>query len=109
MNTQLATLADNAVELNKAFGFGNERAKPSIPVLRINATSDDDKPSAPKGTFVYDDGERILHAPDVIIRTFLKCVQYRLWHDSDKTKNDMSIIAPSFKAEFKSISGKLAC
>jgi hypothetical protein len=51
----------------------------------------------------------VLYANDVVIRTFFKGIQYRRWDAKDKSRNDMSIIANSFRAEFRSTSGKLAC
>lgn len=107
-NTAIATIPTNAVDINKAFGFESSKMKPDIPVLKING-ADEEEGTAPKGTFVYDDGDRVLYANDVVIRAFLKGIQYRRWDSKDKTKNDMSIIATSFRAEFRSTSGKIAC
>lgn len=107
-NTALATIPTNAVDINKAFGFESSKMKPEIPVLKINGADEEDG-TAPKGTFTYDTGEGIVYANDVVIRTFLKGIQYRRWDAKDKSKNDMSIIANSFRAEFRSTSGKLAC
>lgn len=109
MTNNIAVVPTNPVEINKAFGFESSN-KPALPTLKVNgADAEDDKPSAPKGSFVYDDGERLLHASEVTIRTFTKGLQYRLYHPKDKTKNDVSIIAPSFRAEFRSTSGRIAC
>ena len=107
--TTALTLPTNAIDINKAFGFSSDRPKPEIPSLKVNGTDDDDGTSAPKGTFVYDDGDRVLYAQDVTIRTFLKGMQYRMYHPKDKLKNDVSIIGNSFRVEFRSTSGKIAC
>lgn len=107
-NTALTTLPTNAVELNKIFGFEG-RGKPALPTLKVNGSDEEEGCGAPKGTFVFDDGERLLYASDITIRTFIKGLQYRVWNAKDKNKNDMSIIANSFRAEFRSISGKIAC
>lgn len=107
MTNELALVQNNAAALNKAFGFQG-RPKPSIPVLKINGADDEDGVRAPKGTFVYDDGDRVLYAPAVAIRTFVKAYQYRLY-TKEKDKNDMSIIGKDFKTEFRSMSGRIAC
>lgn len=107
MSTELATLGNNAVEINKAFGFNN-KIKPSIPILKING-ADEEVGTAPKGTFVYDDGEKVLYSSEVNIRSFVKAYQYRIWDGADKSKNDMSTIEFSFKGEFRSMSGRFAC
>lgn len=108
MTNELATLQNNPVAINKAFGFSG-RPKPAIPVLRVNGADDEEGTKAPKGSFVLDDGDRILHAKSITIRSFLKAYQYRIFDQDDKTKNDMSIIANSFDTEFRSVSGRIAC
>ena len=108
-NTALATIPTNAIDINKAFGFESNKPKPTIPTLKINGADEEEGVSAPKDTFVYEDGEHILYSTEVTIRTFYKGMQYRRYDSKDKTKNDMSIIANTFNAEFRSISGRLAC
>ena len=110
MSTELALkeAANNPVALNKLFGFEG-RPKPQIPYLKINGSDDEDGTKAPKGTFVYDDGDRVLYAPEATIRSFVKAYQYRLYDAKDPGKNDHSIIARSFKEEFRSVSGRIAC
>lgn len=104
MSTELALVENNPVQMNKLFGFSN-RPKPVIPVLRING-EDEEAGTAPKGTFVYDDGDKVLYANDVEIRAFLKGYQYRIF---TKELKDTSIIALNFQQEFRSMSGKFAC
>lgn len=105
---ELALVQNNPVAINKLFGFEG-RPKPLISILRVNGSDEEEGLSAPKGTFVYDDGEKILYANEVSIRSFLKCYQYRLYHATDKEKNDASIIGKNFKQEYRSISGRVAC
>lgn len=107
MSTDLAVLQNNAVELNKAFGFQG-RPKPPIPMLKINGADEEDG-KAPKGTLVYDDGERILYAADCTIRTFVKRFQYRLFDAKNPDAKDMSIIFNDFRQELRSTSGRMAC
>lgn len=108
MANELATVGNNPIEINKIFGFENEKMKPVIPLLKING--EDEEPGvAPKGTFTINDGESILYAPEVTIRSFLKAYQYRVYSATDKSKNDASTIEHSFKGEFRSMSGRLAC
>lgn len=105
----LIDVAHNPVKLNELFGFEG-RPKPVIPILRIEGSDDEEGVvKAPKGSFVYDDGSRLLHAKEVSIRSFLKAYQYRRFDPKEPAKNDVSIIAPNFKAEFISTSGLLAC
>lgn len=108
MSNDLATLSTNPVAINKAFGFAG-RPKPLIPTLKINSDDDEDGTKAEKGTFVLDDGDKILYAKEVTVRSFLKAYQYRVFDKDDKTKNDSSIIANNFDVEFRSVSGKIAC
>lgn len=108
MSTELATVANNAAAINKAFGYKG-KSKPSIPILKINGADEEEGVSAPKGTYVYEDGDRILYTSEVSIRSFTKAYQYRVFNLADASKNDMSIIANDFKAEFRSLSGRLAC
>lgn len=107
MTNELATLENDPVALNKAFGFQG-RPKPPIPVLRING-ADESTGTAPKGTFVLDDGDKILYANEIDIRSFLKAYQYRIFDKDNKEKNDTSTIEMSFKGEFRSMSGRFAC
>lgn len=109
MSTELTTALKTAspTQINKLFGITSDKPKPIIPVLKVN--EHDDEGSAPKGTFVYDDGDRVLHAKEVRIRSFVKAYQYRLFCSSDKSKNDISTIGLNFKHEFRSISGRIAC
>jgi len=106
-NTALA-IPNTAVDINRLFGF-QEKAAPSIPYLKVNGTAEDEGIGAPKGTFVLDNGSRVLYAETATIRIYVKGLQYRLYHPKDSAKNDMSIIANSFRAEFRSISGRIAC
>lgn len=108
MTNQLTTLPKNAVDINKMFGFEGKPI-PILPILKINGSDEDEGITAPKGTFVYDNGKDVLYSTEVTIRTFLKGLQYRLYHPTDKTQNDFSIIANSFRAEFRSASGRIAC
>lgn len=108
MSKELALVANNPAQLNKAFGFEG-KPKPEIPVLKVNGSDDEDGTRAPKGAFVLDDGDKVLYANEVTIRSFVKSYQYRLYDNEDPAKNDMSVIAPTFKAEFRSISGRIAC
>lgn len=108
MTNNLATIPVKAVDINKAFGFEG-RTAPQIPTLKINGSDEEEGISAPKGNFVWDNGTDILYAPEITIRTFLKTIQYRRYHPTDKAQNDVSIIANSFRAEFRSTSGKIAC
>lgn len=107
-NQELALIENNPTALNKAFGF-ESRPKPSIPILKINGSDDEDGTKAPKGTFVYDDGDRLLYSPEASVRAFVKGYQYRLYSATDASKNDSSIIGLSFKEEFRSMSGRLSC
>lgn len=109
MTNDLTTLGNSAQEINKLFGFTGARMKPSIPVLKINGADDDEGTTAPKGTFVLDDGDKVLYTETVKIRSFKKAYQYRLFDKDDKTKSDMSAIEEGFKGEFRSTSGRLAC
>lgn len=109
MSQDLAKLSNNAVELNKAFGFGS-KVKPSIPWLRIEGADDEEGVvKAPKGTFVYDDGDRMLYAEEVHIRAFVRSYQYKLFDKKNKDKNDQSIIGLDFDTEYRSTSGRIAC
>lgn len=109
MSKELATLQDNPVEINKAFGF-NSKMKPVIPVLKIEGADDENGVvKAPKGTFVYDDGDRLIYAEEVTFRTFFKGYQYVLYDGKDKSKNDRSIIGKDFDTEYRSASGRIAC
>lgn len=108
MTNELATVGTSAVEINKAFGFDQEKMKPLIPYLKING-NDEEEGTAPKGVFTLDNGENLLYANEVVIRSFMKAYQYRAYHATDKTKNDMSTIERTFKGEFRSLSGRTAC
>lgn len=108
MSTEISLQTTNPIEINKIFGFESTN-KPSIPILKINAEDGEDEGGAPKGTFTYYDGDRLLYSDNITVRTFVKALQYKLYHPTDKSKNDMSIIAPSFRAEFRSLSGRIAC
>lgn len=108
MSNELALAANNPTALNKLFGF-ESKPKPVIPYLKVNGSDDGDGSSAPKGTFVLDDGETVLYADTVTIRSFVKAYQYRIFDPADASKNDSSTIENSFKHEFRSVSGRLAC
>lgn len=108
MSKELTVAANNPQKLNQMFGFSG-RPKPAIPVLRVNGSDDEEGTKAPKGTFVLDDGEKVLYAKEVTIRSFVRGYQYRLYDKDDKNKNDMSIIANNFNVEFRSASGRIAC
>lgn len=108
-STELAVLQDNPVDINKAFGF-NSKMKPTIPLLKIEGADDENGVvKAPKGTFVYDDGDKLLYAEEVNFRTFFKGYQYVLYDGKDKSKNDRSIIGVDFDTEYRSTSGRIAC
>lgn len=107
-SNEITKLQNNPVELNKAFGFEG-RPKPPIPLLYINSSDDDEGMSPPKGTFVLNDGDRLIFSTEITIRSFVKAYQYRLFDKDNKANSDMSIIANSFKEEFRSMSGRLAC
>lgn len=104
---EVALASANPTQINKLFGVTSGKPKPTIPMLKVN--EDAGEGSAPKGTFVYDDGEVVLYAKEVHIRSFVKAYQYRLFCKEDKTKNDASIIALNFQQEFRSMSGRIAC
>lgn len=109
MTTELAVVENNPVAINKLFGFEN-KMKPVIPVLRIEGAEDEDGViKAPKGNYVYDDGDRLLYAEEVKLRTFFKGFQYVLYDKNDRTKNDRSVIGKDFDIEYRSISGRIAC
>lgn len=108
MTTELAVVENNPVAINKLFGFEN-KMKPVIPVLRIEGAEDEDGViKAPKGNYVYDDGDRLLYAEEVKLRTFFKGFQYVLYDKNDRTKNDRSVIGKDFDIEYRSISGRIA-
>lgn len=107
-STEVAIFDQSAAKINEMMGFVT-RQKPQIPLLKVNAGDDDDDNAAPSDTIVYDDGDNILYAKEVNIRVFFMGYQYRLYDKDDKAKNDMSIIAPTFNAEFRSLSGRIAC
>lgn len=109
MSKELTLKSNSPTDINKAFGFESSKPKPVIPVLKINGSDDEDGTKAPKGTFVYDNGDKILYANEVSIRTFYKGYQYKLYSATDPSKNDTSIIAKTFRDEYRSISGRLAC
>lgn len=109
MSNDLALLEDDVVALNKAFGYQG-RPKPPIPTLKINGADEEEGKTAPKGTFVYDDGERILYtAGEIAVRSYTKAFQYRLFDNKNKDNNDMSIVFNDFRQELRSMSGRLAC
>lgn len=108
MTNELAVVGNNPIDINKAFGMEDERLKPLIPQLKINGEAEEEG-RGPKGNFTYNNGERFLYAEEVTIRSFVKGYQYRSYDATDKTKNDSSTIEKSFKGEFRSLSGRLAC
>lgn len=111
MSQDLATVADgnNAVAINKMFGFDSKQ-KPQIPSLKIEGSADEEGVvKAPKGTFVYDDGDKLLFAEEVHIRSFIRAFQYRLYDGDNKDKSDQSIIGQDFDTEYRSISGRISC
>jgi hypothetical protein len=108
MSNELTAVQNNPEKLNQLFGY-ESRPKPVIPFLKINGSDEEEGVNAPKGTFTYDDGERILYANEVVIRSFVKAYQYRLFDPANKESTDSSIIGLSFKDEFRSASGRIAC
>lgn len=109
MSTDLAVVGNNAVAINKLFGFDNTFER-DIPVLRIEGSDDEEGVvKAPKGTFVYDDGKTLLYCNEVHFRAYVKSYQYRLYDKDNKDNNDMSIIGKDFNTEYRSTSGRIAC
>lgn len=108
MSTEITLAQDNPTKINKLFGFEG-RPKPLIPLLKISGEDEEKGVTPPKGSFVYDDGDRVLHSKAIMIRVFTQGYQYRLWDNEDKSKTDASIIAKSFREEFRSMSGRIAC
>lgn len=107
MTQDLSTIQNNPTAINALFGFEG-KPKPIIPTLKVNG-NDEEGAYAPKGTFVLDDGDRVLYANEVIIRSYVKSYQYQIYDAANPDKNDRSTIEHSFKGEFRSISGKLMC
>lgn len=108
MSTDLALVANDAVKLNKLFGYQG-RPKPPIPVLKVNGSDEEEGKTAPKGTFTYDDGEKVLYANICTVRSFVKAYQYRLFDGKNPDNKDMSIIFNNFGQELRSMSGLMAC
>lgn len=109
MSNDLAVVGDNAVAINKLFGFDSTFER-DIPVLRIEGADDEEGiVKAPKGTFVYDDGKTLLYCPEVHFRAYVQTYQYRLYDKDNRENNDMSIIGKDFKTEYRSTSGRIAC
>lgn len=108
MSQDLALIQNNPTAINALFGFEG-KPKPIIPILKVNSNDDGDGSTAPKGTFVLDDGDRVLYANDITIRSYVKAYQYRIYDTANPDKNDNSTIESSFKGEFRSISGKVMC
>lgn len=107
-STEVAVFDQSAAKLNAMMGFVT-RQKPVIPLLRLNSGDDEDANNAPSDTIVYDDGDNLLYTKTANIRVFFQGFQYRVFDQEKKKHTDMSIIAPNFDAEFRSMSGKIAC
>lgn len=109
MSKDLAVIQNNAVEVNKLFGFANTVER-EIAVLRIEGAEDEEGVvKAPKGSFVYDTGMKQFHASEVHFRAYVKAFQYRLYDKDNRDNNDMSIIGKDFTTEYRSASGRIAC
>ena len=96
MTTEIALLNEySANKINEMMGFVST-PKPQIPAFKVNGSDDDDGLKAPKGTFVYDDGDRVLYATEAHIRVFFMGYQYRYYAKEKDVKSDASIIAVSY-------------